>query len=100
MQISGSSARGEEAFRDGVVPAVAFAGLLQQACTPCASLSPVTPRIRPTTIQQVPPVRLSPAEQADLRAALAELDRGEGIEPTPDEVRHMIETGEWPEHLD
>jgi hypothetical protein len=55
---------------------------------------------RPVPPESTPLVRLSPKEQADLRAALSELDRGDGIELTEDEVRFMVETGEWPERLD
>jgi hypothetical protein len=43
-------------------------------------------------------VRVSPELEAELRAALAEFERGEGVELTPDEVRRLAE-GEWPERL-
>lgn len=45
-------------------------------------------------------IRPSAEDEADLRAGLAELDRGEGVELTADELRHLEETGEWPERLD
>jgi len=45
-------------------------------------------------------VRPSAQDEADIRAGLAELDRGEGVELTADELRHWAETGEWPERLD
>jgi hypothetical protein len=45
-------------------------------------------------------VRPSPEDEGKIRRALEELDRGEGIELTADELRHWAETGEWPERLD
>jgi hypothetical protein len=45
-------------------------------------------------------VRPSAEDEADIRAALAELDRGEGVELTADELRHWAETGEWSERFD
>ena len=45
-------------------------------------------------------VRPSAEEEAEIRAGLADLDRGEGVELTADELRHWAETGEWPERLD
>jgi hypothetical protein len=56
----------------------------------------VTPRTRP----DVPRVRPSPDDEAEIRKALEELDRGEGIELTAEELRHWAETGEWPERFD
>ncbi len=61
-----------------------------------AILRAMAPPSRPTP--QV--VRLSAEDEADLRAGLAELDRGEGVELTTDELRRLAETGEWPERLD
>jgi hypothetical protein len=45
-------------------------------------------------------VRLSAEDEADIRAGLAELDRGDGVELTADELQHWAETGEWPKRLD
>jgi hypothetical protein len=56
----------------------------------------MAPRTRPTP----PNVRPSAEDEADIRTALAELDRGEVVELTADELRHWAETGEWPERLD
>ena len=42
----------------------------------------------------------SAEDEADIRAGLAELDRGEGVELTADELTRWAETGEWPERLD
>ena len=47
-----------------------------------------------------PNVRPSTEDEADIRKALAELDRGEAVELTADELRHWAETGGWPERLD
>jgi len=61
----------------------------------------MTPRSRPQSHQ--PPSRLvhpSPEDEAEIRAGLAELNRGDGIELTAEELRHWAETGEWPERLD
>jgi hypothetical protein len=55
----------------------------------------MAPRTRPS-----PPVCPSAEDEAEIRTALAELDRGEGVELTDDELRHWAETGEWPERLD
>lgn len=54
------------------------------------------PRTRPNP----PLVRPSAEDEADLRAGLAELDRGGGVELTAGELRHWAETGAWPERLD
>ena len=56
----------------------------------------MAPRTRPNP--QL--VRPSAEDEADIRAGLAELDRGEGVELTADELQHWAETGEWPERLD
>jgi len=56
----------------------------------------MAPRTRPNP--QV--VRPSAEDEADIRVGLAELDRGEGVELTVDELRHWAETGEWPARLD
>jgi hypothetical protein len=56
----------------------------------------MAPRTRPDS--QL--VRPSAEDEADLRAALTELEGGEGVELTADELRHWAETGEWPERLD
>jgi hypothetical protein len=42
----------------------------------------------------------SAEDEAEIRTALTELDRGEGVELTADELRRWAETGEWPERLD
>jgi len=59
-------------------------------------VSAMAPRTRPNP--QV--VRPSAEDEADIRVGLAELDRGEGVELTVDELRHWAETGEWPARLD
>jgi hypothetical protein len=56
----------------------------------------MAPRTRPGP----PPVRPSAEDEAEICTALAELDRGEGVELTADELRHWAETGEWPGRLD
>ena len=55
----------------------------------------VVPRTQPKSEL----VGLSAEDEADLRARFAELDRGEGVELTADELQHWAETGEWPERL-
>jgi hypothetical protein len=54
----------------------------------------------PGTRPSPQPVCPSAEDEAEIRTALAELDRGEGVELTDDELRHWAETGEWPERLD
>ncbi|MGA3124833.1 MAG: hypothetical protein ABSF69_29140 [Polyangiaceae bacterium] len=56
----------------------------------------MAPRARPN------PELVSPSadDEAEIRAGLAELDRGEGVELTADELQHWVETGAWPERLD
>ena len=66
-----------------------------------ASLFPMSaPR---TTSRRAAParerVRLAPENEAEVRAGLAELGRGEGIVLTPEELERL-EAGEWPERLD
>jgi hypothetical protein len=61
-----------------------------------ASFCAVAPRTRPSPQA----VRPSAEDEAEIRTALAELDRGEGVELTADELRRWAETGEWPERLD
>jgi hypothetical protein len=56
----------------------------------------MAPRTRPHSQN----VRASAEDEGDIRAALTELDRGDGVELTADELRHWAETGEWPERLD
>ena len=56
----------------------------------------MAPRTRPNP--QL--VRASAEDEADIRAGLAELDHGEGVELAADELKHWAETGEWPERLD
>jgi hypothetical protein len=56
----------------------------------------MAPRTRP----DLPQVRLSPENEAEIRRALEEFDRGNGIELTVEELRHWAETGEWPERLE
>jgi hypothetical protein len=46
-----------------------------------------------------PALRVDPSDESDLRAAIAEVERGETVELTPDELKHWAETGEWPERL-
>jgi hypothetical protein len=77
---------------DRLVARVAVPEMAATGAIYCA----MAPRTRPTP--QV--VRLSPKDEADLRAVLAELDRGESVELTADELRQLEETGEWPERLD
>ena len=48
--------------------------------------------------QKVPDLtELGPENEARLRVALAESKRDEGRALTPEELRHWVETGEWPE---
>jgi hypothetical protein len=54
----------------------------------------------PRTKPEVPTFRASLKEQAELRRALEQLDRGEYVELTEEELGRMAETGEWPERLD
>jgi hypothetical protein len=54
----------------------------------------------PRTRLDVPRVYPSPEDEADIRAGLAELDRGEGRTLTAEEVQRLAETGEWPEWCD
>jgi len=56
----------------------------------------MAPRARPN------PELVSPSadDEAEIRAGLAELDRGEGVELTAAELQHWVETGAWPERLD
>jgi hypothetical protein len=56
----------------------------------------MAPRVRP----DLPTVRPSPEDEAEIRTAVAELDRGEGRALTEEELRHLAETGEWPEWCD
>ena len=56
----------------------------------------VAPRTRPNPLTVRPPSE----DEAEIRAALAELDRGDGVELTANELQHWAETGEWPERLD
>jgi hypothetical protein len=56
----------------------------------------MTPRTRPSP--QL--VRPSAEDEVDIRAGLAELDHGEGVQLTADDLQHRAETGEWPERLD
>jgi hypothetical protein len=44
--------------------------------------------------------RVHPDDEADMRAALAELAAGRGVVLTEEQARHWAETGEWPESLD
>jgi hypothetical protein len=53
----------------------------------------MAPRTRP----DLPRVHPSPQDEVDIRAGLAELDRGEGRTLTAEEVQRLAETGEWPE---
>jgi hypothetical protein len=41
-----------------------------------------------------------PDDEADMRAALAELAADGGIALTQEQVRRWAESGEWPESLD
>jgi hypothetical protein len=56
----------------------------------------MAPRARP----DLPRVHPSLEDEADIRAGLAELDRGEGRTLTAGEVQRLAETGEWPEWCD
>jgi hypothetical protein len=61
-----------------------------------AMVGAMAPRTRP----DVPRVYPSPEDEADIRAGLAELDRGEGRTLSAEEVQRLAETGEWPEWCD
>lgn len=41
-----------------------------------------------------------PDVAADIEESRAQAERGEGVELTPEQLRHWAETGEWPESLD
>jgi hypothetical protein len=56
----------------------------------------MAPRARP----DLPQVRPSPEDEAEIRAAIAELNRGESRALTEEELRRLAETGEWPEWCD
>jgi hypothetical protein len=45
------------------------------------------------------PFRPSSEDEANVRAGVTELDSGEGVGVTEEELRHWAETGEWPNHL-
>jgi hypothetical protein len=53
----------------------------------------------PRTKSPEPRFQAPPEVAADIEAARAELERGEGVELTPEELRRLAETGEWPERL-
>jgi hypothetical protein len=58
------------------------------------------PRSRPARTACPPDVvRASAEDEANVLAAIEEIDRGEGVELTAEELRHWAETGEWPERL-
>jgi hypothetical protein len=54
----------------------------------------------PRTRADLPRVKPSPEDEVEIRAGLAELDRGEGRTLTAEEVQRLAETGEWPEWCD
>jgi hypothetical protein len=56
----------------------------------------MTPRARTS---QPPPdhVQLRTEDKVRLREALAKSEEDEGRALTPEELRHWVETGEWPE---
>jgi hypothetical protein len=56
----------------------------------------VAPRTKPENAA----IRVSPDHEAKLREALAELERGEVVELTDEELQHWVKTGEWPDSLD
>jgi hypothetical protein len=41
-------------------------------------------------------VRVSPELEAEIVGAMAEIDRGEYLELTPEQLDHAAATGEWP----
>jgi hypothetical protein len=57
------------------------------------------PRSRPATARSPGLVRAAAEDEASVLAAIGELERGEGVELTAEELRHWAETGEWPERL-
>jgi hypothetical protein len=56
-------------------------------------------RRRPARARGAGPVRATAEDEANALAAVGELERGEGVELTAEELRHLTETGEWPERL-
>jgi hypothetical protein len=56
----------------------------------------MTPRARPP---QTPPnlVQLQPEDEARLRVIVGESEKDEGRALTLEELRHWVETGEWPD---
>jgi hypothetical protein len=52
------------------------------------------------TSSALPRVFPAPEDEAKIRAALAELDRGAGRTLTAEEAQRLAETGEWPEWCD
>jgi hypothetical protein len=44
-------------------------------------------------------LRFPPDVTREALEAIAELDRGEGIELTPEELDHMCKTGQFPERI-
>jgi hypothetical protein len=65
-----------------------------------AVLGAIVGAMAPRTRPDLPRVHPSPEDEADIRAGLAELDRGEGRTLTAEEVQRLAETGEWPEWCD
>jgi len=57
----------------------------------------VAPRTKPSNTREFHP---SPRHEAELRKALAEVESGEVVELTEEQLRHWEETGEWPASLD
>ena len=61
----------------------------------------MTPRVRPAAIPpQTRLVRPAPEDEASLREAVTEALRDPGRALTPEELRHLTETGEWPAWCD
>jgi hypothetical protein len=59
----------------------------------------MTPRARSTEATLPGLFRPSAEDEANVRAAITELDGGEGVELSAEELRHWAETGAWPERL-
>jgi hypothetical protein len=84
-------------IREGVVATSVLGDAMYVTTTvEGAIVRAMAPRTRP----QLPRVYPSPEDEADIRAGLAELDRGEGRTLTSEEVQRLAETGEWPEWCD
>jgi hypothetical protein len=56
----------------------------------------MTPRTKPARQREFRP---SPKDEGELRTALTEIEGGQVVELTEEQLRHWEETGEWPTHI-